>query len=144
MKRWLSYLLLAAMVMVLLCGCGTDKTSVFDRHSVSEDVIAAQQEEFGQYRRFPALKDNFSETSVVITVYPFAAEFEYLASDFADIKCTDVRDADNSNINPERPSRKLVLTLDTNSKQDIIDAMMTLLERDDVYSAEPVGWFIVN
>ena len=162
MKR---FLLILLMLIMLLAACATKPVTTVDpqkygttdevitaqsvitcdplKYGTTDEVIASQREQFPPMMCFGAMKDSFALNCVVITVYPFANEYEYTPDDFSYLGCKKVTEMDVE-IRDDKPSRKLILSIDAPYKQDVLDALEVLGFREDVYQAEPNGWIIVD
>lgn len=82
------------------------------------------------------LEDQFEDNKILIIVFPQYNSTPYTAEDFAEIGCVNVKQLFNHQKDDE-PSRCLALTLDKNSKENVLAAIKKLEEREDIYSAEP-------
>ena len=82
------------------------------------------------------LDDDFTDNDILVIMTPENNFREYTVEDFSDIGCIQIKDL---TIGPTegRLCRILHLKLEEHSKQNVLDAIKILEQRDDVYSAEP-------
>ena len=82
------------------------------------------------------LDDEFTDNEILVIITPENNFEEYTADDFSEIGCIDVEDL---SIDPEEDKlcRILHLTLSIHSKENVLNAISILEEREDIYSAEP-------
>ena len=139
------FLLISLMLIMLLTACSPKPVTTVDaqKYGTTDEVIASQREQFPYRKCYAAMKDGFALNCVIITVYPFANEYEYTPEDFSYLGCSKITEMDVK-IRDDKPSRKLVLSIDAPTKQDVLEALEVLGLREDVYRAEPNGWAIVD
>ncbi len=146
-KRHFSILLIVAMLCTMV-GCQSGDQGQprelpqptqldYARFQTTKEEVEAQHAEFGKVEFNPSDEAEFSIACVIIMVYPFANEVEYTKEDFAEVGCTRITFITENLKHDKRPSRTLGIFFDADSKQDIYDAIEILLQRDDVYCAEP-------
>lgn len=82
------------------------------------------------------LENEFTDDEILVTVFPEWEEEEYTASDFQEVGCIAVEEIFNGE-RTDIPSRILLLTLNIQSKENVLDAIDLLEDRQDVYAAEP-------
>ena len=130
------------------CSCSVstfDPTYGFnlDKFGITEEEIYTQHEAWPVRRRSGGMKDIFAVNRVCIVVYPFANNNAYTPEDFAFLGCTEIIEEEGT-VREGWPSRELTLYIDAPTKQDVLDAMDTLLIRPDIYRTLPYGWIIVD
>ena len=79
---------------------------------------------------------DFFDNMVVVVTQPYMYDHEYTVEDFSDIGCIEI-----SNVKKYQNSKKQILwlVLDKNSKQNVLDAISILEQRQDVVRADPHG-----
>ncbi len=82
------------------------------------------------------LEDGFTDNEILIVLTPDNNFREYTVNDFSNIECIEIEDL---TIEPKEGKlcRILHLTLSVHSKQNVLNSIKALEERDDIYSAEP-------
>ncbi len=90
------------------------------------------------------LEDDFADDVIMVTITNAVSigSKRYTADDFVSINCIDVNDIFagaelKEHYNPSKFHRILALTISNPSKQNVLDAIDILEQRDDVLSAEP-------
>lgn len=80
------------------------------------------------------LDDEFTDNEILVIITPENNFEEYTDDDFSEIGCIDVEDL---SIDPEEDKlcRILHLTLSVHSKENVLNAISILEEREDIYSA---------
>ena len=146
MKRRKIFTLLLALLM-FLAGCAQGlnadkpqiptKAELATKYGVDEAVIDGYHSVYPKIENNATVDNDFATDSVIIIVYPFANSYPFTPEDFQEVGCTAVNKLMGPYENKEKPTRFLLLTLDTESKQEIIDAIEILQERADIYCAEP-------
>lgn len=133
----------------------TSKQNVLDMIALlmeREDVYSAEpdwvvkvedipEEELPVYEKEHAvvtLEDDFSPNEVTVTLQPAYSKDRKTAEYFADIGCVEVG---SSFYKPNEKTRWYCLRLDKESKQNVIDMIAVLMEREDVFRAEP-NWYL--
>lgn len=91
---------------------------------------------YGKYICEATIEEEFSDNKVLVTIYPAWNEKNYSVSDFAEVDCVEV-DKIFSGKRSDMPSHILELTLSEKSKEGVLDAVDALIQRSDVYCAEP-------
>ena len=138
MRKSISILILAALLVGVLAGCqtggGEQAQAPGGEGTGTEGTLPKETlpKKYGNYK----LEDPFEDNTVVVILMPEYNFTEYTVADFADIGCTEVRDL-FSFVEADRLSRALVLTLSEHSKQNVLDAIELLYQRPDVYEASP-------
>ena len=82
------------------------------------------------------LDDEFSDNKVIVVINPKNNFDLYNTANFADIGCIAIKDL-SVNVQEGELSRILSLTLEINSKKNVLYAIKILETRSDIYSAEP-------
>ncbi|MBQ7355585.1 MAG: hypothetical protein IJW62_08715, partial [Clostridia bacterium] len=82
------------------------------------------------------LENEFTENNIIIMVFPEYNFESYTAEDFAEIGCVEIKEL-TRNVKPDIINRIILLTLDKDSKQNVLDCIQILQQRTDIYSAEP-------
>ena len=147
MKKMIS-MCIGCIIALFLYGCaasqgttGNNTTSngleSVDSSQALMDEIAAQHAQFGKQYCEATTEDDFAENSILIILYPFAMERQYMPSDFPNIGCTEVVDINMSSWDATKPSRLIRLTINNNSKEDVLAAIKVLELRDDIFAAYP-------
>ena len=130
---------------LLISACGNSETvqsptkaELAARYGVEEEEIDAYHVLYPQIKAEGlTISDNFAEGRVMICVYQFAYEYSFRPSDFTEIGCATVEDLFGPYEKQDHPTRWLILTLEDESKESVVDAIEILLERADIYCAEP-------
>ena len=89
------------------------------------------------------LEDDFTDNDILLVMTPENNFREYTVNDFSNIGCIEIEDL---TIEPKEGKlcRILHLTLEAHSKQNVLDSIKILEERDDIYSAEPNYLIAIN
>ncbi len=121
--KFLSFFLVAAILIYTL------SVTAIALEDTTEDTIEKVYCE-------ATLEDDFTDNDILLVMTPENNFREYTVNDFSNIGCIEIEDL---SIDPEEGKlcRILHLTLDTHSKQNVLDSIKILEERDDIYSAEP-------
>ena len=121
--KFLSFFLVAAILIYTL------SVTAIALEDTTEDTIEKVYCE-------ATLEDEFTDNDILLVMTPENNFREYTVNDFSNIGCVKIEDL---SIDPEKGKlcRILHLTLDTHSKQNVLDSIKILEERDDIYSAEP-------
>lgn len=82
------------------------------------------------------MEDSFVDNQVVLTLFPEYNDYCYTNADYADVGCVTVEEILSATTD-DRPSRVLLLTLNLESKANVISAIKLLEGRPEVYCAEP-------
>ncbi len=85
------------------------------------------------------LEDEFEDNKILVIVYPQWNQKEYTVDDFTQISCIAIEEIFKPKQN-ESPSRIFELTLDQHSKENVLECIRILEQREDVYCAEPDGY----
>ena len=112
-------------ISVLIC---TFNVSVFASDDVEDSIEKVYCE--------ATIDDDFTDNEILIVVTPENNFREYAVNDFSAIGCIDIEDL---TIEPKEDElcRIFHLTLSVHSKQNVLDSIKMLEEREDIYSAEP-------
>lgn len=121
--KFLSFFLVAAILIYTL------SVTAIALEDTTEDTIEKVYCE-------ATLEDDFTDNDILLVMMPEYNFREYTVNDFSSIGCIEIEDL---TIEPKEGElcRIFHLTLATHSKQNVLDAIETLEERDDIYSAEP-------
>ena len=121
--KFLSFFLVAAILIYTL------SVTAIALEDTTEDTIEKVYCE-------ATLEDDFTDNDILLVMTPENNFREYTVNDFSNIGCIEIEDLTNK---PKEGKlcRILHLTLDTHSKQNVLDSIKILEERDDIYSAEP-------
>lgn len=122
LRRLLSILLICIFVLMLFC------------NSTNTALIANADE--GSLICGATINDAFTDNEILIVVKPAWNFTEYTTADFAEIGCVGIADL-ITDIEPNMLSRIIKLNLSVHSKQNVLDAIRLLEDREDIYCAEP-------
>ena len=124
-KSTIKFLSIFLAISVLIC---TFNVSVFASDDVEDSIEKVYCE--------ATLEDDFTDNEILIVVTPENNFKEYTVNDFSAIGCIEIEDL---TIEPKENElcRIFHLTLSGHSKQNVLDSIKVLEEREDIYSAEP-------
>ena len=83
------------------------------------------------------LDQDFYDNQISLWIMPSYNDRVYTVEDFAEVNCIELRDY-GSECNGKL-DRHLKLTIEGNSKENVLQAAQILTQRDDIYLAEPLG-----
>ena len=100
-------------------------------------VVTAEEYNAGEKVYCTAtMNDDFTDNEVLIVVTPDNNSTEYSVDDFSDVGCVSLTEL-SIGTSEDSLSRIIKLTLSTNSKQNVLNAIHQLELRNHIYSAEP-------
>ncbi len=82
------------------------------------------------------MDDDFTDNEILIITMPFANFKEYNVEDFESINCINIEEI-SYNIKENVLCRIIELTIDGHNKQNVLEAIKILEDRNDIYSAQP-------
>lgn len=103
---------------------------------IPAQALAAGSGEIEKVYSTATIEDSFTDNEVLLVMMPEYNETAYTIADFSDVGCTAMEEL-FYDTEPGVLSRIILLTLDQNSKQNVLDAIHILEQREDIYSAEP-------
>lgn len=106
-------------------------------------ISAHEHEDIEKHYCHATIDDHFTDNEIIVMLMPCANYTTYNADSFSEINCISVNEI-NRPIKPNCVSRIIKLTLSANSKQNVLDAINILYQRDDIFSAEPNYLFQVD
>ena len=120
--------MLAFLLSLSLMAC--NKTQIEDKNESSESST------LGKNYCELTLNNNFSDYELLLVMLPEYNFVEYTVADFEYVGCIKVEDL---TIGPTEGKlcKILALTLDTHSKENVLNVIKILEQRADVYCAEP-------
>lgn len=139
MQRITSTIGLILTISILLCflsGCDLvihppeDGTVGADMGKPTEKVTEKLQKEYCT----ATVDENFSPNKVIVELFSEYENVDYIVESFADVGCIKLYErwrADDDFI------KSFVLTLDKDSKENVLEMIKVLEKRDDVYCAYP-------
>ncbi len=139
MQRITSTIGLILTISILLCflsGCDLvihppeDGTVGADMGKPTEKVTEKLQKEYCT----ATVDEDFSPDKVIVELFPEYESVDYTVESFADVGCTKLYErwrADDDFI------KSFVLTIDKDSKENVLEMIKVLEKRDDVYCAYP-------
>lgn len=143
MKKLLC-LVLALVWLAALWGCQSSgaarvivDTLDYERYQTTKEEVQAQLDQYGKGPHGSYEDAEFRTGVVIIGVYPFALDYAYTVDDFSEVGCTEIRQLGYYPDDKDMPTKFLVLTISDETKQGVINAINTLILREDVYCAEP-------
>lgn len=124
-KSTIKFLSIFLAISVLIC---TLNVSVFASDEIDDSIEKVYCE--------ATIDDDFTDNEILIVVTPENNFREYTINDFSNIGCIEIEDL---TIEPKENElcRIFHLTLSVHSKQNVLDSIKMLEEREDIYSAEP-------
>ena len=124
-KSTIKFLSIFLAISVLIC---TFNVSVFASDDVEDSIEKVYCE--------ATIEDDFTDNEILIVVTPENNFIEYTINDFSAIGCVEIEDL---TIEPKENElcRIFHLTLSVHSKQNVLDSIKVLEEREDIYCAEP-------
>lgn len=124
-KSTIKFLSIFLAISVLIC---TLNVSVFASDEIDDSIEKVYCE--------ATIDDDFTDNEILIVVTPENNFREYTINDFSNIGCIEIEDL---TIEPKENElcRIFHLTLSFHSKQNVLDSIKVLEEREDIYSAEP-------
>ena len=120
--------MLAFLLSLSLAAC--NKTGIEDKDEPSESSTLEK------IYCEATLDNNFSDYELLLVMFPEYNFVEYTVADFEYVGCIEVEDL---TIGPTEGKlcKILALTLDTHSKENVLNVIKILEQRVDVYCAEP-------
>ncbi len=103
-------------------------------HAEKEGYLNEKDPE--KYYTGATIDDNFYADKIIIVIFPEYTLYPYTVEDFAEIGCVELRNLWFDEDDPSE-ARIISLTLDKNSKQNVLDCIKILEHRADLESAEP-------
>ena len=136
---------LASVLLLSGCAKGVDETEIevpakswlAAKYCVEESEIDEHHTKYPKYENNATAEEDFASDRVIIMVYSFANGYLFQPSDFDEVGCTGIKELMGPNDNKEKPTRMLLLTLNTSTKQEVLDVVDLLLLRADIYFAQP-------
>ena len=132
---------LLLVLLLLISGCADPSAIAGENVTTSAEatttaVTTARPDGLVKKICQATVEDDFSGDKILFGVFPEYNQYEYTVEDFLEIGCTDVTEI--SSYKEGKPtSRCLVITLDKNSKENVL-AMIKILElREDIRYAHP-------
>ncbi len=124
-KLTIKFLSIFLVVSVLIC---TLNISVFATDDIDDSIDKVYCE--------ATLDDEFTDNEILIVTTPDNNFREYTISDFSDIGCIEIEDL---TIEPKEGElcRIFHLTLSVHSKENVLNSIKILEDRDDIYCANP-------
>ena len=121
----------------------TEKSNDSNEINTTENNNQSTSESLEKIYCQATLDDLFSDDIVLLVMFPEYNFTEYTVETFAYVGCIELNDL---SIDPEEGKlcRILALYLDTHSKENVLNVIKILEERDDVYCAEPSYWMSVD
>ncbi|MBQ2735178.1 MAG: S8 family serine peptidase [Clostridia bacterium] len=113
----------------------TDEETTDGETTTEEDTLHPFESLEKQYCQ-ATVEDAFADDRILLLMMPFANFTEYTTEDFAYVGCIEMRDL-WTNIKPNKVCRIIGLTLDKKSKQNVLDMIKILEQRDDILAAHP-------
>jgi hypothetical protein len=81
------------------------------------------------------IESDFVDNCIVILVFPEYNYYQYTVDDFSEIDCIDIYESPWQNFEDGTRFRWIQLTLDENSKQNVLDCIQVLQSRVDIHCA---------
>ncbi len=140
MKK-ISYFLLSILLAVLLTACVPEEipsvsTAVSLQPGVPTNTVSVSKPQPEKLICDVSIEERFNDHKLLIVVYPQWNYVIYTPDNFPSIGCVSVREL-KAPKNDDLPTRVIQLTLDKNSKQNVLDCVKILAQREDVYCAQP-------
>lgn len=116
----------------------TDPADTFDyaKYATTKEEVETQIAKYGKKSTQLEISD-FRYGVVSIWVYPFAIDYSYSASDFAEVGCTNVEVLGTYPNDKDMPTKILILEISDQTKQGVKDAIEILIQRPDVHGVAP-------
>jgi hypothetical protein len=136
------------MILILLCICSCKvsklapektptKADLAAKMGIEESIIDEAHLKNPKVMFTPSVEDEFAPDRVIIGVYEFAYQYDYIPEDFVEVSCESVQRLFGPYEGSDVPTRYLLLELNTGSKEQLIEAIKLLQQRADIYAAEP-------
>ena len=103
-------------------------------HAENEGYLDEKNPE--KFYTWATIEDDFDADKIIIVIFPEFTLYPYTVEDFAEIGCVELRNLWFDEDDPSE-ARIISLTLDKNSKQNVLDCIRILEHRADLESAEP-------
>lgn len=140
-KKLVAWVAVFAILAAGMVGCQRDQNSPreldYARYGTTKEEVQAQNDRYGKFEGRSYEMDEFVIGEVIVSVYPFALDYTYSEEDFSEIGCVDIRGLSYYPDNEPMPTKFMVLEISDDTKQGVLDAIELLLQREDVYSAQP-------
>lgn len=141
MKKAVRFIAVVLLLTTMLSACRTEAPEPVEldyaRYQTTQEEVQAQIEKYGKVYYEAESSDSFAKDRVIISVYPFALDYEYTVEDFSGIDCTEVRQLSYYPDDRDMPTKFLILYISDRSRKGVLEAIEALILREDVYSAQP-------
>ena len=128
----ISVILIFSMIFGSLVSCDEPSESVDATNEETTEQLETVEKVYGTY----SVDMIFSDNEVMVVIQPYNYTYEYTKEDFSYLGCTSIKNLFKWE---EIKQQSFTLVLDKNSKQNVLDAISILEQRQDVVRADPHG-----
>lgn len=129
----ISVILIFAMIFSSLVSCNAPSESADTTREQTTDQLETREKIYSS----ATIDDDFDSDMILVWIQPYMYDYEYTVEDFSDIGCVAI---DSVKKYPDIKKQKFYLSLDRQSKQNVLDAIKILELRPDILLADICGY----